>query len=449
MSRYLTGGFRTLRGEHTETALTVDGHLPGELDGLFTQIGPAPAGPPRMARDGHYPWFMQDGLLCGVRLRGGRAMWFRNRWIRSRRAARSLGVSPATGPRHFPYDSVNTNVIAHHGLLLALVESGCLPVELSATLESRRYTDLGGQLPRGFAAHPKIDVSTGELHLLAYSPLRTWAEYIVLTATGQVSRMDRVDLDGRPLLHDIALTPGHVVFFDTPVRFHLGAGMAGGFPYRWRDSHQARIGVLPRGGGPARWVAVDPCFLYHLVGAEETTGGGLIVRGLRYERLFDRRGGDPLAGPATLWEWRVEPGRDFAPARQLDDQPQELPRADPRRQGLPSRYYYAVTNDPGNDKYGLLKYDLHRNSAEHRRLDTDQVPGETVFVPAAGSTAEDHGWLVHFRYDATRDASDLVVRDARDLDGRPVAVVRLPVRVPVGAHSSWITAAELPGPEIS
>lgn len=449
MSRFLAGEFRPPHGEHTETGLTVAGHLPAELDGLFTQIGPAPAGAPRRAWSGHYPWFMQDGLVCGVRLGEGRARWFRNRWIRSRRAARALGVRPAEGPRHFPYDSVNTNIVAHHGLLLALVESGCLPVELSATLETVRYTDLGGQLPRGFAAHPKIDVATGDMHLLAYSPVRTWAEHIVVTASGRVTTMDRVDLGGRPLVHDIALTPGHVVFFDTPVRFHLATGLAGGFPYRWHDSHQARIGVLPRGGGPVRWVAVDACFLYHLVGAEETTDGGLVVRGIRYERLFDRRDSDPLAGPATLWEWRIEPGRDFAPGREIHDQPHELPRGDPRRQGLPSRYYYAVTNEPGNDKHGLLKYDFRRGAAEHRRLESDHVPGEAVFVPAATSGAEDHGWLLFFRYDAARDASDLVVLDARDIAGSPVAVVHLPVRVPVGAHSNWIAAGELPGPQVA
>jgi carotenoid cleavage dioxygenase-like enzyme len=68
---------------------------------------------------------------------------------------------------------------------------------------------------------------------------------------------------------------------------------------------------------------------------------------------------------------------------------------------------------------------------------------DRYLVPRTGSTEEDDGWLLHFRYDLERNASDLVVLDARDLNGPATAVVRLPIRVPVGAHSSWIDATGL------
>ncbi|WP_199513475.1 carotenoid oxygenase family protein [Nucisporomicrobium flavum] len=443
MSRYLTGAFAPVSGEQTEHALPVDGHLPSDLDGLFTQIGPAPAGRPRRALDGTYPWFMQDGLVCGIRLRHGRALWFRNRWVRSRRAARTLGERPAPGPRHFPVDTVNTNVVAHHGVMLALIESGCLPVQLSETLDTLGYTDLGGQLPRGFAAHPKVDPVSGELHALAYSPLRSWAEYLVLSAEGRVTRSDRIDLGGRPLLHDIALTPNYVIFLDLPVRFAPLRGATGAFPYRWRDRHQSRIGVLPRAGGPVRWIAIEPCFAYHLVGAEEDADGGLTVRALRYDRLFDDRAADPFARPAMLWEWRAPGSADHATARQLHDRPHELPRSDPRRTGRPHRYYYAVTQDVAEpDRSGLLRFDLHRGAAETLELPAGVVSGEVVFVPRIADGAETDGWLMHFQTDLTTGTSALVVRAADGLTEAPCAVVRLPVRVPVGAHSSWIRSDE-------
>ncbi|PRY30485.1 carotenoid oxygenase family protein [Pseudosporangium ferrugineum] len=443
MNRYLTGAFAPLDRESTEYALPVEGRLPDELDGLFTQIGPAPAGRPRRALDRTYPWFMQDGMVSGVRLRQGEAVWFRNRWVRSRRAARALGEPPAPGPRHFPIDTVNTNVVAHHGVLLALVESGCLPVQLTETLDSVRYTDLGGQLPRGFAAHPKVDPATGELHALAYSPLRRWAEHVVVSPAGRVIRNDRVDLGGRPLLHDIALTPRHVVFLDLPVRFDLRRGMAGRFPYHWSDRHQARIGMLPRSGGPVRWIAIDPGFVYHLVGAEEAADGGLLVRGLRYERLFDDRAADPLGRPATLWEWHAAAGAGHATARPLHDRAHELPRSDPRLTGRPHRYYYAVAGDTaGGDRSGLLRFDLHHCEAEIHDLDPGVISGELVFVPRTADGPETDGWLLHFRTDLAAGATALVVREAADLAGDPVAVVDLPVRVPAGAHSSWIAAHE-------
>jgi carotenoid cleavage dioxygenase-like enzyme len=440
-SRYLTGAFAPVPAEHTEYGLPVHGHVPAELDGLFTQIGPSPAGAPRLGRDGSYPWFLQDGLVCGVRLRGGRAVWFRNRWIRSRRAARRLRETPAPGPRHLPVDTVNTNIVAHHGLVLALVESGCLPVQLSATLETVRYTDFAGQLPRGFSAHPKIDPVTGEMHVLAYSPMRTWAEYLVVTGTGRVARTRRVDLGGRPLLHDIALTPRFVLFFDLPVRLSLTDAAWRRFPFRWRDGHAARIGVLSRADGSVRWIAIDPCFVYHTVNAEETAPDRVTLRAVRYPRLFDDRAGDPLGRPATLWQWDIDLTRDHAPAHERDDQPQEMPRGDPRRQGQPQRFSYATAYQPGSDQNGVRKFDFVTGAGELQRYRPGQVLGESVFVPRAASGDEDDGWLLHFRYDPDRDASDLVILDARDLTGPPTAVVRLPIRVPVGAHSSWLDAA--------
>jgi carotenoid cleavage dioxygenase len=43
-------------------------------------------------------------------------------------------------------------------------------------------------------------------------------------------------------------------------------------------------------------------------------------------------------------------------------------------------------------------------------------------------------------YDAKRDASDVVILDARDFSGDAVATIRLPVRVPFGFHGGWLGA---------
>jgi len=41
-------------------------------------------------------------------------------------------------------------------------------------------------------------------------------------------------------------------------------------------------------------------------------------------------------------------------------------------------------------------------------------------------------------YDRSTDTSDLVVLDAHDFGAEPVAVVKLPRRVPAGFHGNWI-----------
>ncbi|WP_308403672.1 carotenoid oxygenase family protein [Streptomyces niphimycinicus] len=73
-----------------------------------------------------------------------------------------------------------------------------------------------------------------------------------------------------------------------------------------------------------------------------------------------------------------------------------------------------------------------------------RMPGEAVFVPAdggdgvGGGGGEDDGYLLTLVSDLRRDASELIVLDARDITAAPVATVELPHRVPAGIHGSWI-----------
>src|SRR5256885_1858023 len=62
--------------ELTEFDLTVEGAIPTELDGWYRRNGPNP----RVAT-GH--WFSGDGMIHGIRVEGGRAAWYRNRWVRT------------------------------------------------------------------------------------------------------------------------------------------------------------------------------------------------------------------------------------------------------------------------------------------------------------------------------------------------------------------------------
>jgi carotenoid cleavage dioxygenase-like enzyme len=67
-----------------------------------------------------------------------------------------------------------------------------------------------------------------------------------------------------------------------------------------------------------------------------------------------------------------------------------------------------------------------------------------VFVPsAAPGRAEDDGWLLTITTRRDGGASELLVLDATDVAGPPVAAVTLPRGVPSGFHGSWIDDAEL------
>ncbi|MFX6853738.1 carotenoid oxygenase family protein, partial [Acinetobacter baumannii] len=87
--------------------LAVLGTIPPELDGRYIRIGPNPATPPNEAS---YHWFTGDGMVHGIRLKDGKALWYRNRWIRSCAVSQTLGEAAAPGPRNGRSDTVNTNV---------------------------------------------------------------------------------------------------------------------------------------------------------------------------------------------------------------------------------------------------------------------------------------------------------------------------------------------------
>ena len=130
---FLEGPYAPVTEEITAFDLPVTGSLPPELTGRYLRNGPNPLGLDDPV--GH--WFLGPGMVHGVRLRDGKAEWYRNRWVRSRELAESLGEQPRGGPVHAGMDfAPNTHIIAHAGRTLATVEAGPLPYELSAELDT-------------------------------------------------------------------------------------------------------------------------------------------------------------------------------------------------------------------------------------------------------------------------------------------------------------------------
>ena len=98
---YLEGNFAPVLEEVTATELPVTGHVPEALCGRYLRNGPNPVSPPEPST---YHWFTGDGMVHGIRLRDGRAEWYRNRWVRSAEVARALGEEPRPGPVHAGMD---------------------------------------------------------------------------------------------------------------------------------------------------------------------------------------------------------------------------------------------------------------------------------------------------------------------------------------------------------
>jgi carotenoid cleavage dioxygenase-like enzyme len=429
------GNYAPVTHELTEFDLPVEGAIPPELDGWYLRNGPNP-------RQATAHWFTGDGMIHGVRIEGGRAAWYRNRWVRTESFENDFPLYNADGTRNLHSSIANTHVVNHAGKTLALVESS-LPYEISNDLETLGAYDFGGKLVDSMTAHPKICPTTGELHFFGYGNIfQPHVTYHRADASGELTINRPLDVPALTMMHDFALTAKHVVFMDLPIVFNLDVALKGDgdMPYRWDDNYGARLGVLRRDDpfGEVRWFEIDPCYVFHVANAFETasaSGTRIVLQAVRYPELWRDSGGFEADG--VLWSWTIDLQAGKVTERQLDDRAVEFPRIDDRLATLHARYAVSV----GDGR--LVRYDLTTGDAVEHVFGTAESPGgpgEAVFVPGPGPADESSGWYLGYVYDPVRDGSDLVVIDASDFAAPPVARIKLPQRVPYGFHGNWISS---------
>ena len=446
-NRYLEGLFAPVHEEVTALDLEVTGSLPVELDGRYLRNGPNPAGPVDPAT---HHWFVGDGMVHGVRLRDGRAEWYRNRWVRSRQVAGILGVDAAPGETADQTSLANTNVIGHAGRTFALVEAGGRPAELTDELDTVCFSDLDGTLRHSFTAHPKLDPATGALHTANYWWQRPDViDYTVVGPDGRVAHQVDIAVPGNPMVHDCSITETSFVVYDQACTFDIEAAMGGAtLPYRWNPSYGCRLGVLPLGGDAeaVQWFDVELGYVFHPINAFDD-GDRVVIDAVRHPKMFDHDHLGPNEGSPSIWRYVLDRATGRATEAQLDDRPVEFPRVDERTVGRHHRFSWAVGLELASDgdlswpSTTLVRHDARSGESAVREFGAGKVVGEAVFVPRSSDAAEDEGWYLTLVHDAATDRSDLVVIDGQDWLGEPVATVHLPVRVPLGFHGNWVPAA--------
>ena len=438
---HLKGNGAPVQEERTVTDLRVTGALPPELDGRYVRNGANP-----VTGMSDHP-FLGDGMVHGVRLRGGKAEWYRNRYVKTPYVADTskdiLDMSTSFGD--MTMSKANTHVVGHAGQILAL-EEGHFPYVLDGGLETVGPTDYAGRLTGSFTAHPKICPVTGEMLAFGYSIMEPYLRYLRVSADGQLVQTENITVGGPTMMHDFNITRNNVVFMDLPAVFDLEMAMRGEMPIRWDDEYPARLGVMPRTGSDAdvRWFDIDPCYVFHPLNSYED-GDRIVLDVARFSHMW--RSG-PMDFPSPyLWRWTIDTTTGKVTEEQIDDRSGEFPRVADSVIGLEHRYGYlmgagegASADDPMTSSGAILKYDRKTGVRTAIQLGAGRQPGEPVFVPAADGTAEDDGYLMTFVYDAGSNTSEFVVFDAQSMSPTPVASVALP-RIPSGFHGSWVPAS--------
>ena len=435
---HLRGNGRPVTQEQTLSELKVTGTVPRDLDGRYVRTGPNP-----ITGTSSHP-FLGDGMLHGMRLRDGKAEWYRNRYVQTPFITNpSTDVLDLSVMMDMKSSKANTHVFGHAGKILVL-EEGHFPYVVDGNLDTVGPTDFDGVLTGSFTAHPKVCPVTGELLAFGYSAMEPYLRYLRVSADGKLVQTENITVGGPTMMHDFNITQNHVVFMDLPAVFNMELAMSGEMPIQWDDSYPARLGVMPRTGTDAEvtWYDINPCYVFHPMNSYEE-GNNIVLDVARFSHIWRESAMD--FPPPELWRWTIDTTTGKVHEEQIDDRSAEFPRVADSVVGLKHRFGYMMSSseggfdDPTNASGAILKYDRDTGVRSDIEFGRGRVCGEPVFVPCADPKSEDDGYLMTYVYDAGSDSSQFVIMDAASMDSTPVAAIDLP-RVPNGFHGSWIPA---------
>jgi carotenoid cleavage dioxygenase len=466
------GRFAPVRLEGEIRGLEViQGEVPESLSGTFYRVGADPAWPPVVPDDFY---FNADGMVAMFRFENGHVD-FRSRYVRTprflaeRAARRSL-----FGAYRNPYTDdpsvagisrglANTNVYWHAGRLLASKEDSA-PIQIDPdTLETAgEWTWEGDLASQTATAHPKIDPRTGELVFFGYAAKGETTPdiaYYEADRNGRIIHEAWFQAPYSSMIHDWAVTEHFVVFPIIPLTSDLERLKAGGPYYVWDGSKDVYLGVVPRRGSDVRWYRGTNRFASHIMNAFDDGRYVHIDTPVGRKSAFpwfpDITGApfDPEKTKGYLSRWTIDTMVETSgfTQRRLTDCSGEFPRTDDR--WATRGYRFGVINltdvpgqTPADGMPGfrwLASIDLATQAMKRRFAGDDSTVQEAIFVPPHPAAPHGDGYVMQLVDRHALARTDLLILDARQIDGQPVATVKIPIRMPGGLHGNWVPAEQL------
>jgi carotenoid cleavage dioxygenase len=463
-------------------AIVVQGEIPESLNGTLFRQGMNPRY--RGLSETYLP-VTSDGMVHAMRLENGKA-YYKNRWVRTPRFLLEdkygqacfeyeggnipnplfdgFGFPVVDKPetRDTPSGTANITAWTHGRRLFALGEQ-TIPMEVDPrSLDTLGVPAWGSELPPGVlvkaspedggvCAHPKNCPVTGEIFWFTAS---IEAPHIVIgsydPATGAKRRIP-LDLPYMFYPHDWLVTRDHIILPLFPVHLRPENPSQGKCPKVWSPELGTRIAVVPRDGGEILWFNTweeGTRFSFHPQAAYDRDGH-IIAHVPEYNTFpHPAEGGEgnweTKYPDANLYEWDLDLATRSIKVTKLDDRSIEFPWTDQRFYGLEYRYGFSAVASrdagPALAFDSVQTYDLKTNTYVMQDFGAGNVVMEPIFVPRSPDAPEGDGYLLTYLWHADTNRSDFVILDAQAVDQEPVAVVRLPMRVPLAPHGSWMAA---------
>ncbi|MGV3592645.1 MAG: carotenoid oxygenase family protein [Gammaproteobacteria bacterium] len=473
------GILRPLRFEGDILDLEVEGEVPAQLNGTYHRVHPDQQFAPRFDNE---QFFNGDGMVSLFRFRNGKVD-FKQRYAQTdkfkleRAAGRALfGAyrNPLTDEEAVKgriRGTANTNVIVHHGKLLALKEDSPALVMDPLTLETQGYTNWNGKCTsQTFTAHPKIDPLTGNLIAFSYASkglLTKDCTYMEISPTGELLREVWFEAPYYCMMHDWGVTEDYACFHIVPSTSNWERLQANLPHFGFDTTLPVYLLVLPR-KGDAKDIKIfkrPNLFCSHVVNAFNDGTKIYFDTPVAKNNMFpffpDIHGApfDRDAAKSYVTRWTVDyasKGDEFEKDEQLSHIVSEFPRIDDRYATQPHGHSWMPVMDPTMpfngpsarasglrlNKLGHMNF---RNGTESTWFcGPDSLIQEPCFIPRTPTAPEGDGYIVALVDDIIRNYSDLVMLDAQNVEAGPIARIKLPFRLRQGLHGNWADESKLP-----
>ena len=437
-SQFLKGVFAPFRQEENFDQLEIQGKIPVDLQGILLRNGPNPQFDPV----GAYHLFDGDGMVHAIRIKDGKAS-YDNRWVRTERFLQERKAGKAL--LDVDHTTANTNIIAYQNHILALNE-GEVPTEILLTnLDTIGIFTFNGQITRPLTAHPRFDHKRQEFLTYSYTDPDGGLIYYRLNADQRVIAEHGINWPYSAMMHDFVNTEHYVIFPIFPCTLSFERARRGESPCMWEgDLLNTYFIVTNQAGQEVMRIETNPCHVYHFGNAYEH-GDCILINALvsKIEPLMPNRQGQTASiqdGAAHLARFTINLKKHSIHLEYLDKTPGEFPRFDERFNGYAYRHLYMsgqMSGHEGSDNPfdRIMHYDLHKEKITVHKFG-DDIPTEPVFVPR--SSEEGDGYLLVVVYRTKEDRSDVVILDACRLDSEPIAVIKIPHRIPFGFHGNFV-----------
>jgi carotenoid cleavage dioxygenase-like enzyme len=463
-------GFADLDDEVAVDSLPVTGVFPQWLSGTLVRTGPAKYD---IGATTVNHWFDGLAMLHRFGFERGRVS-YRNRFLRSQAFCESMERGAlarggfATDPCRTLFERVaavfhptftdngNVSIDVFGGEPVALTETTlpvCFDPESLATLGDRALSkEVGGQIS---IAHPHHDAKRARRYsyVVAFGRKSRYRLFSIADEDGAERVVAEMGIDRPAYMHSFAMTERYLVLTEFPLVVDPLRLLLASEPfirnYRWTPERGLRFHVFEKDGGRlVKSITADPVFAFHHVNAFEDAGS-IVVDFVAYRdaQIIDQlylprlRAGAPVDATGLLTRYVVPlEGAGPVTATQVNETMIELPRIDyDRCAGKRYRYVWGVgRRTTGGFLDSVVKIDVERGQAQ-TWWQEHCFPGEPVFVPAPGRTAEGEGVLLSVVLDALRGRSFLLVLDAQTLE--EAARAECPHLIPFGLHGSYLPQA--------